>query len=71
MRCFQEWIYREANEASTSDPVIGTGPFQGPGWGLGGPGNVFTWPYVFEKFTNVRYFDRNRLSIKEVCLVVN
>ena len=31
----------------------------------GGASNVFTWPYVFVKFTNVRYFDRYRLSIKE------
>lgn len=33
MHYIQGRIYREANEAS--EPAIGTGSFQGPGWGGG------------------------------------
>jgi len=36
------------------------GPFQGPEWG---PSNVFTFSYVFEDFSKIRYFDHDRLII--------
>jgi hypothetical protein len=51
-----------------SGPVTGTNPFQGS---ERGPSNAFTLSYVFEKFSKVRYFNYNRLSIIDVCQAGN